>query len=93
MLVLALLESTSLWLCQAFNFVVSCLQITVNYPDGSPAEGKFITLNAESRTVSNRLYNNIYSNNFTSPASGIIEFEIPDVDIETSSLSLHVSTN
>ncbi|XP_041464162.1 alpha-1-macroglobulin-like isoform X2 [Lytechinus variegatus] len=63
--------------------------VNVNYPDGTPAGDKFIMLSAKAQETGNYRYKPIFSENFTSPASGVIEFTIPDIDIKTTSLSIN----
>ncbi|XP_063955397.1 alpha-2-macroglobulin-like [Lytechinus pictus] len=63
--------------------------VNVNYPDGTPAGDKFIMLSVKAQETGNYRYRPIFSENFTSPASGVIEFTIPDININTTSLSIN----
>ncbi|XP_072038714.1 uncharacterized protein [Amphiura filiformis] len=59
-------------------------EIEVKYPDDTPASDKFIRLTARTND------GEILEQNYTSPANGLIGFEVPDIDITSDRLELNV---
>eukprot|EP00057_Strongylocentrotus_purpuratus_P014688 XP_011669162.1 PREDICTED: alpha-2-macroglobulin isoform X2 [Strongylocentrotus purpuratus] len=63
--------------------------IHVNHPDQTPAGDEFIILKVQAKETGSYRYKPIFTQNYTSPADGVIDFTIPDINFNTTDLSIN----
>ncbi len=57
----------------------------MKYPDETPAADQLVRMTVRTND------GEIMEQNYTSPANGLIAFEVPDIDIKAESLNIYVS--